>query len=140
MNEDNGSTISRRDFLKDTGRVAAAGAALSLAGSIPAVHAQGSSLVQVALVGCGGRGGGAAVNALSTKSGPIELIAMADAFPDRLASSHAGLMKNEISKQVNVPEDRRFVGWDAYKKAMDSLKRGDVVILTTPPAFRWVHF
>ena len=57
MNENNESTISRRDFLKDTGKVTAA-SALALAGSIPAVHAQGSSLIQVAFVGCGGRGGG----------------------------------------------------------------------------------
>jgi predicted dehydrogenase len=79
------------------------------------------------------------VNALATKSGPIKLVAMADAFPDRLAASHDAL-SSSAGKQVDVPEDRRFIGWDAYRKAMDSLRPGDVVILTTPPAFRWVHF
>jgi predicted dehydrogenase len=139
MNENNGRPFSRRDFLKDTGRVTAA-SALAMAGAIPAVHAQGSSLIQVAFVGCGGRGTGAAAQALSTKTGPIKLVAMADAFADRLNASYQGLSKSEVGKLVDVPPERRFVGYDAYKKAMDCLKPGDVVILTTPPAFRWVHF
>jgi predicted dehydrogenase len=63
---------------------------------------------------------------------------MADVFTDRLASSHDSLKK--IGDKVDVPEDRRFIGFDAYQKAMDCLKPGDVVILATPPAFRWVHF
>jgi predicted dehydrogenase len=125
---------SRRDFVKGGAAVSA------LSGvALPMAHAQGSDLVQVALVGCGGRGSGAAVNALSTKTGPIKLTAMADAFEDRLKSSYDGLSKAYPDK-VEVPDDRKFIGWDAYKKAMDSLKPGDVVILTTPPAFRWVHF
>ena len=96
-------------------------------------------MIQVALVGCGGRGSGAAMNALATKSGPIKLVAMADAFPDRLASSYDNLSQS-AGKLVDVPQERRFIGFDAYQKAMDCLKPGDVVILTTPPAFRWVHF
>lgn len=128
---------SRRQFLKTTGGVAAASALSGVA--IPHVHAQGSETVQVALVGCGGRGSGAAMNALNTKTGPTKLVAMADAFKDRLDSSYNGLSRN-APKQVDVPEGRRFIGFDAYKQAMDSLKPGDVVILTTPPAFRWVHF
>ncbi len=135
MNPKENSLTTRREFLKATGGVAAVSA---LAG-IPAVHAQSSDLVQVALVGCGGRGSGAAVNALATKSGPIKLVAMADAFADRLNSSYEGLSK-ELKTQVDAPPERRFIGFDAYRKAMDSLKPGDVVILTTPPAFRWVHF
>jgi predicted dehydrogenase len=67
------------------------------------------------------------------------LVAMADVFANRLQSSYSGLIGSQRS-QVDVPEDRRFIGFDAYKKAMDCLKPGDVVILTTPPAFRWVHF
>ena len=137
MKFDEKSLTSRRQFLKTTGGVAAASA---LTGIYPsAVHAAGSELIQVALVGCGGRGSGAAMNALATASGPIKLVAMADAFPDRLASSYAALSQ-AARKQVEVPEDRRFLGFDAYKKAMDHLKPGDIVILTTPPAFRWVHF
>jgi predicted dehydrogenase len=128
---------SRRNFLKATGGVAAATALSGV--RIPPVHAAGSDTIQVALIGCGGRGSGAAVNALSTKSGPIKLVAMADAFADRLQSSHRNISQ-AAGSMVDVPEDRRFVGWDAYKKAMDCLKPGDVAIFTTPPAFRWVHF
>ena len=133
-----GSQRSRREFLKDTGRVTGA-SALAMA-AMPAVHAAGSDEIRVVLVGCGGRGGGAAVNALSTKSGPIKLVAMADAYADRLRSKYDDLIGSSVAKQVEVPEERRFVGFDAYRKAMDFLKPGDVAIFTTPPAFRWVHF
>ena len=118
----------------------AGASALALA-AMPAVHAAGSDLIQVALIGCGGRGGGAAVNALSTKSGPIKLVAMADAYrgppqeqlqqPQRLSSSQ---------NRWTCRRSGRFIGFDAYKKAMDCLKPGDVAIFTTPLAFRWVHF
>ncbi len=137
MNPDKKTTTSRRQFLKATGGVVAA-SALAKA-ELPIVHAVGADLIQVALVGCGGRGSGAVVNALNTKSGSIKLIAMADAYEDRLQGSHDNLNK-EVGVRMDVPEDRRFLGFDGYKKAMDCLKPGDVVILTTPPAFRWVHF
>jgi predicted dehydrogenase len=139
MNESSQNPLStRREFIKTTGRIAAVSA---LAGvSLPAVHAAGSSLIQVALVGCGGRGSGAAANALSTtKQGPVKLIAMADVFENRLNSSYEGL-KRQAGDNVEVLQDRKFIGFDAYKKAIDCLKQGDVVILTTPPAFRWLHF
>lgn len=106
---------------------------------LPNVHPGGSDLIQVALVGCGGRGSGAAVNAVSTTSGPIKLVAMADVFEDRQKASFDNLTQ-AIGSKMDVPAERRFIGFDAYKKAMDCLKPGDVVILTTPPAFRWVHF
>src|SRR5262249_50080510 len=77
--------------------------------------------------------------ALSTKSGPIKLVAMADVFPERLSSSY-NQIKQSVAGQVEVPEDRKFIGFDAYQKAMDCLKPGDVAIFATPPAFRWVHF
>jgi len=64
---------------------------------------------------------------------------MADVFPNRLTGSHANLQR-QFNRQVEVPEGRRYIGFDAYRRAMDSLRAGDVVILTTPPAFRWVHF
>lgn len=79
------------------------------------------------------------MNALATKHGPVKLIAMADAFEDRLKGTYDNLSKAAKDK-VDVPEERKFVGFDAYKKAMDCLRPGDVVILTTPPAFRWVHY
>ncbi len=132
------SLHSRRQFLKSGGAVIAASA---LAGvSIPHVHAAGSDVIQVALVGCGGRGTGAAANALDTRTlGPIKLVAMADVFENRLKGSLSAL-KSKLPAQVDVPEDRQFIGFDGYQHAMDALKPGDVVILTTPLAFRWVHF
>lgn len=131
-----GST-TRREFIKTTGKLAAASALANVA--IPAVHAAGSDLIQVALVGCGGRGGGAAANALSVKRGPIKLVAMADLFPERLGID-LNRLKQKFASQVDVPPDRQFLGFDANQRAMDCLKPGDIVILTTPPAFRWVHF
>ncbi|HWH72493.1 MAG TPA: Gfo/Idh/MocA family oxidoreductase, partial [Candidatus Sulfotelmatobacter sp.] len=103
------------------------------------VHATGSDTIQVALIGCGGRGTGAAANALATKSGPIKLVAMADVFQDKLNSSYESL-KKECGAKVEVAEERKFLGFDAYQKAMECLKAGDVAIFATPPAFRWVHF
>jgi predicted dehydrogenase len=103
------------------------------------VHAAENNTIQVALIGCGGRGTGAAANALSVKNGPTKLVAMADVFESRLNGSHDRLNKRFADK-MDVPEDRKFVGFDAYKKAMDCLKPGDVAIFATPPAFRWVFF
>ncbi len=136
MSQTQPSGTSRRTFLKTTGKIAAVS---TLAGTAPKVHAAEDNTIQIALVGCGGRGTGAAANALSVKNGPIKLVAMADVFDNRLASSHKGL-SNKFAHQVDVPEDRRFISFEGYKQAMDCLKPGDVVILTTPPAFRWVHF
>jgi predicted dehydrogenase len=111
-----------------------------LAGTIlPHVHAAEDNTLQIAFIGCGGRGVGALQNALSTKNGPTKLVAMADVFPDRLNSAH-GHLHEHFASQMDVPDERKFIGFDAYKKAMDCLRPGDVVILTTPPAFRWVHF
>ncbi len=131
---------SRRDAIKTAGTVAAASV---LAGvNVPFVHAAENNTIQLALVGCGGRGTGAAENALLSKQGPTKLIAMADVFQDRLSSSHRALTneKRPFAKQVEVPKERQFIGFEAYKQAMECLRPRDVVILTTPPAFRWVHF
>jgi predicted dehydrogenase len=128
---------SRREFLLNTGRLAATS---TLVGGLTSrMYAGENNTIRLALVGCGGRGSGAAADALSVKAGPIKLIAMADVFKDRLAASHRDLKEGHGDK-VDVPEDRRFVGFDAYKKAMDCLKPGDIAIFGTPPAFRWVHF
>jgi len=128
---------SRREFLKNTGRIAATSALA--AGIVPKVYAAGNDTIKVALIGCGGRGTGAASNALSVKNGPIKLVAMADVFPRRVDNSYRNLAR-EHAKKMDVPKDRQFVGFDGYKKAMDCLDKGDVAIFATPPAFRWVHF
>jgi predicted dehydrogenase len=137
MNETSNPLTTRREFIKTTGRLAAASALAGVA--IPHVHAASGGLIQLALVGCGGRGTGAANNALATNGGPMKLVAMADVFDKKLTDSYDGI-KKECGDKVDVPQDRRFIGFDGYRKAMDCLKPGDIVILTTPPAFRWVHF
>src|SRR6476659_9857144 len=114
---DNG--LTRRELMKKTGQVAAASALAGLA--IPHVHAAENNTIQVALVGCGGRGTGAAENALRSKNGPTKLVAMADVFANRLKDSHDYLSRNS-AKQVEVPENRKFLDFDAYKHAMDCLR------------------
>jgi predicted dehydrogenase len=136
MTESN-SGLSRRDLMKSTGTVAAVTALAGVA--IPHVHAAETNTIQVALVGCGGRGTGAAGNALSNKVNPVKLVAMADVFDGKLGSSYSSI-KSQFGESVDVPDDRKFIGFDGYKKAMDCLKPGDVVIMATPPAFRWVQF
>src|ERR1700712_3672680 len=107
MNSSEGST-SRREFVKISGKTAAVSALANVA--IPAVHAAGSDLIQVALVGCGGRRGGAAANALAVKRGPVKLVAMADLFPERL-TSHLIKLQQHFPNQVDVPRDRQFLGF-----------------------------
>ncbi len=128
---------SRREFVKQTGRIATAGAILGMA--VPKVHAAEDNTIRVALVGCGGRGTGAAANALSTTNGPIKLVAMADVFSEKLDRSYTGL-KKKFEDKMDVPEDRKFIGFDGYQQALDCLRPGDVAIFATPPGFRWVHF
>lgn len=137
MNKTSDSPQTRSDFLKQTTGAAAASAFIGMA--IPHVHAGENNTIQVALIGCGGRGGGAADNALSVTRGPLTLVAMADIFENRISSAYEAL-KQAHPQAVDVPPERRFVGLDAYKKAMDCLKPGDIAIFTTPLAFRWVHF
>jgi predicted dehydrogenase len=133
-----GADRSRREFVKSTARVAAVSALAGVA--LPPVHAAGSDEVRLALVGCGGRGSGAAANALGTSNqGPIRLVAAADVFEDKMTKSLDSL-KGKYADAVDVPDDRRFIGFDGFQKAMDTLKPGDIAILTTPPAFRWVQF
>lgn len=128
---------SRRQFLKSAGMLAAASPVLN--GVLPAVHAHHDSTLQLALVGCGGRGTGAVADAFATAGGPVKLVAMADLFADRLNASHGNLSRN-YPELVDVPPERRFVGFDAYKHAMDCLRPGDVVILATHAVFRPSHF
>jgi len=128
-----------RDFLKKAVK-AAAGISVLSGVSVPHVHAQGSDQIRIALIGCGGRGGGAAKNALSVKKGGAKLVAMADVFDNKLNTALASLKRDgEVGGDVEVNENT-FLGFDAYKNAMNLLRKGDVAIFTTPLAFRWVHF
>src|SRR5260221_5421719 len=130
------NNISRRELGKRAGQIAAASALAGVA--IPAVHAAMNSTIQIALVGCGGRGSGAASDALHSKVIPTKLVAMADVYKDRMDSSYAGLTRRrDIADKIDVPNDRKFLGFDAYKQALDCLKPGDVAIFATPLAFRW---
>jgi predicted dehydrogenase len=129
------SSTSRRGFLKQTSG-ALAGAALASAIGVRGYAAE-QNTIKVALVGCGGRGTGAAANALSTQ-GPTQLVAMADVFADRVERGLKNLSK-QFAKQIDVPPDRQMLGLDGYKKAIDAISPGGVVILATPPAFRPIH-
>ncbi|TWU06006.1 Gfo/Idh/MocA family protein [Stieleria varia] len=129
----------RRTFLSRTGKTAAAATLIAAAGQ--RVHAAEENEIKVALIGCGGRGTGATLNALSVDNGPIRLVAMADVFDNHISTRLASITSNEaVASKVDVTPERRFVGFDAYKQAMDCLSPGDIVILATPPAFRWVQF
>ncbi len=135
MSDITNKSTSRREFLKNTGRIAATSA--FMAAAAPRIYAGESNTIKVALVGCGGRGTGAAVNALSTK-GSTQLVALADVFENRVKGSLKSL-SGRFEKQVNVPQDQQFLGLDAYKKAIDAIAPGGVVLLATPPAFRPIH-
>jgi len=137
MKDSKNQSLSRRDFIKDTGKITVTSALA--AGFIPNVYAAEDNTIKVALVGCGGRGAGAASNAMSVKNGPIKLVALADVFEDRIKRTYDNLKKIH-PEQVDIIQEHKFIGFDAYKNAMDCLSPGDVVILATPPAFRWVHF
>ncbi|MBI2928396.1 MAG: Gfo/Idh/MocA family oxidoreductase [Verrucomicrobia bacterium] len=131
------SLTTRREFLK-TSSTAVVGATVAGTLATPrAGYTAESNTIKVALVGCGGRGTGAAANALATK-GPIRLHAAADVFQHRLDGSLNGLTQR-FTSQIDVPGERRFLGFDAFKKAIDCLDKGDVVILATPAGFRPIH-
>lgn len=128
---------SRRDFIKTGSAAIVAGGAVAGSLSIArAAHAYGSDEIKIGLVGCGGRGTGAAVQAMNTK-GPVKLIAMADVFADRLQSSLRGI-KGKHGDKVDVPQERQFVGLEGYKGVLSS--DIDLVILATSPGFRPLHF
>ena len=134
-------TPSRRGFLLTTAATAAAAVGSGLLGrqamSRPVVHVGGSDTLKVGLVGCGGRGTGAAVQALNADR-DVQLVSMGDAFADRLESSLTNLQKQAPTGTVQVDREHRFVGFDAYQKVIDS--GVDVVLLCTPPHFRPLHF
>ena len=141
MNQNALSGTSRRDFLKTSG-VIAAGTLLATQAT-PRVHAAEANTIKVAIVGCGGRGSGAVRQALNADDNVV-LWAVADTFQDRsfgMANAlKADLENRDQAKKFAVDDERRFVGFNAYKMAMDSLDPGDVVLLTTPPGFRPLHY
>ena len=136
MSETTTGSSPRREFLKSTARIAAATALA--AGAVPHVHAAEDNTIRLALIGCGGRGSGAVGNALSAPGGPVRLVAMADLFQDRVAGSHKAL-SSQFGTSIDVPPERQFVGFDAYRKAIDCLRPGDVAMLTAFAAFRPAH-
>ena len=136
-----GNDSSRRDFLKVSGAALLASNVLDRIASAampwlaPGAFARGDDTLKIALIGCGGRGTGAARQALMT-AGNVKLVALADAFQDRLDNSLKSL-NAELADRIDVTPDRCFVGFDAYQQAIDLC---DVAILTTPPGFRPIHF
>ena len=138
--ENNGAAAggqSRRRFIKNSSLIMAGGAVASrLATNVAnAAHPFGDETIRIGLVGCGGRGTGAAAQAMNT-DGPTKLVAVADAFEDRLKGCLRGLGQHE--DKLDVPKERQFVGFDAYKNVLEC--DIDLVILATPPGFRPLHF
>ena len=125
---------SRRDFLKTSAVAISATVASNLINN--AAYAAGSDEIRIGLVGCGGRGTGAVENAFNSAQG-VKLVAMGDAFKDRLEESKATLAKKNADK-IEVPNDRSFVGFDAYEKVINA-KEVNYIILATPPGFRPIH-
>jgi predicted dehydrogenase len=130
------TSTTRRDFIKTTAAIAAAGAAISPLVRPPAVYAAGSAEIKVGLIGCGGRGTGAAGQNLSTQ-GPVKLVAVADAFEDKCQQTIKSL-KGAHGERVDVKKENVYVGFDAYKGLIDS--GIDLVVIATSPGFRPIHF
>lgn len=127
---------NRRDFLKSTGAIMVGGTVLPLGFSINPAYASKDNVLKVGLIGCGGRGTGAAVQAMKADKNAV-LTCMADIFQDYLDQSYNAISQAN-PEQVKVDDAHKFVGFDAYKKVLES--DVDVVLLTTPPAFRPGHF
>ena len=134
----NKSNLNRRQFLKQSGSIAAGAAVL---GSLQSsVFARGDSTIRLALIGCGGRGTGAVGNALYIPNGgSIKLYATADLISEKMEKSLTALRKWFPAYKIDVTEDRKFRGFDAYKRAIDILRPGDVAMCTTRSYIRPVH-
>jgi myo-inositol 2-dehydrogenase/D-chiro-inositol 1-dehydrogenase len=130
------SDASRRGFLKTSAVAAAGSSILTNLSPVRAAHVNSDETIRIGLIGCGGRGRGAADQAMNT-AGPTKLVAVADAFDDNLKSA-VGQLKRQHGDKVDVPEDKQFVGFDAYTKVLE--QDCDIVILATPPGFRPLHF
>ncbi len=144
------STTPRREFLKSTVKIAATSALAGVA--LPHVFAAEDSTIRLALIGCGGRGSGAVGNAMSAgglvlngnegggdgAGTGVRLVAMADLLPERIQRSHQALTEL-LGDKIDVPAERQFIGFDAYRHAIDCLRPGDVALLTTHAGFRATH-
>jgi myo-inositol 2-dehydrogenase / D-chiro-inositol 1-dehydrogenase len=137
-------STSRRGFLRTSSLLVAGGAVAGGLSIARMAHAFGSDAIKIGLVGCGGRGAGAAVQAMNSSSkedlnpnGPVKLVAMGDVFRDRLQSAYRSI-KGKVGDQLDVPPERQFTGFDAYQRVLES--DIDLVILATPPGFRPLHF
>ena len=136
------SIPTRRDFIKQTTLAAGSLMAMPIVSNAQFFNSSADDTIKIALIGCGGRGTGAITQALLTKQN-VKLVAMADAFRDRIDGCVKALMSDEdgpkgsVKDRVDVKEENKFVGFDGYKKA---IALADVVILTTPPGFRPIHF
>ncbi|MFZ9045142.1 MAG: Gfo/Idh/MocA family protein [Cyclobacteriaceae bacterium] len=127
----------RRDFVKNSAKAVGAGIFVNALPASASAYVAAPGEISVALVGCGGRGTGAAAQAIEADPA-VRLVAMADVFPDQLENSFKGLSaKYGPSEQIQVTEETKFAGFNAYKEAID---KADVVILATPPGFRPLHF
>jgi len=124
---------SRREVLKWSGQAVAASALVGV--NIPMVHAAGDDTIRLALIGCGGRGCGAAGQAFDSPNGPVKLVAMADIFENRLTNAHKALSE-KYSAKMDVPPERRFAGFNAWRQAIDYLRPGDVAMLAGYAGFR----
>ncbi len=140
--EINQLAADRRQFLKASGLLTGSALLAQLPLSLSAMprfgaHSSVDDTIKVALIGCGGRGRGAAMQALNTKQN-IKIVAIADAFQDRVDMAYRVLTgRPDSATKIDLPKERQFVGLDAYKKA---IFLADVVILATPPGFRPGHF
>lgn len=138
QNSSGKNPASRRDFLKGSTAAVVGGSLAATMGTNRMAHASVDDALRVALIGCGGRGGGAVRDAFES-TGNVRLVAMADAFEDRLQGKRKELMRLPQAKEkMDVPDDCCFTGFDAYKKAIGV--GVDAVILATPPGFRPMHF
>ena len=128
--------LNRRSFVKSTGITS--GALLTVPFSLESMaNSSNDKKIKLALIGCGGRGTGAAVQALRADK-DVELVAMADAFSDQMENSLKAISEElDGERIIKVKEKNRYSGFNAYQKAIDL---ADVVILTTPPGFRPLHF
>ena len=133
------AATNRREFLKSSSMAAVGAGVLGSLGSLPGAYAASDDTIKIGLIGCGGRGTGAASQALST-NGNVKLVAMADAFDWQLHDSYGKIKEALIDRadRVAVPEENKFVGLDAYKKVLAA--GVDLVVLATPPGFRPLHF
>ncbi len=130
---DRTSQPDRRQFLNRTTQVAAGAALAGMA--VPAVHAGEDNTIRLALIGCGNRGSGAVANAMNSKYGPVKLVAMADIVQDKMDRAYKALSA-KFSDRMDVPKERQFIGFDAYKKAIDCLGPTDVAMITNFAYFR----